>query len=180
MFGSARNAHATIDASLTVSSQDAGGGNFNYTLTLKNLATSTSPIETLWFSWVPGLDFMDVAPTAESGPTNWDIFVESGFYYAGYSIRWTTTTADLNPGGQMQFNFTSPITPVDLAGNDHFFGYYPELESYVYSQSIEGGNSEALIAEQIPEPSTVALVGFGTIAALIGISCRKLRFRNRK
>src|SRR6266404_1330974 len=53
-----RNAHATIDAAVTISSQDAGGGAFNYTLTLNNHAASTSPIETHWFSWILSLNYM--------------------------------------------------------------------------------------------------------------------------
>ncbi|HXI83211.1 MAG TPA: PEP-CTERM sorting domain-containing protein [Verrucomicrobiae bacterium] len=177
-----RDARATIDAAVTISSQDAGGGAFNYTLTLNNHSTSTSPIETLWFSWIPGLDFMSVSPTAETAPTGWDTFVETG-YYGGYSVRYTTTTAPLNPNGQLQFSFTSTVTSNELAGNDSVFGYYPELTTFLYSQSIEGGDSTSLLAQQVtavPEPSSIALVGFGIVAAAFGIGCRRLRFRSRK
>ncbi len=177
-----RNAHATIDAAVTISSQDAGGGAFNYTLTLNNHAASTSPIETLWFSWIPGLDFMSVGPTAETAPTGWDTFVETG-YYGGYSVRYTTTTAPLNPNGQLQFSFTSTVTSNELAGNDSVFGYYPELTTYLYSQSIEAGDVTSVLAQQVaavPEPSTLALVGLGTLVAALGIAGRRLCFRSRK
>jgi len=173
-----RNAHATIDASVTISS--TGTGPFNYTLTLNNLPTSTSPIETLWFSWVPGLDFMSAGPTSTTAPAGWGTYVESGSYYGGYSIQFTTTSAPLAPGNSLQFAFTSPVTPTELAGNDQIFGYYPELTTYLYSVSVESGVSEQVVAEQVPEPSTLALVGFGTAVAAFGIAWRKLRFRTQK
>jgi hypothetical protein len=179
-LASTRSAHAGIDANVTISSQDAGGGAFNYTLTLNNLSTSTDPIETLWFSWIPGLDFMSVGPTSETAPTGWTTFVESGDYYGGYSIQFTTTTAPLSPNASLQFAFTSTVTPTELAGNDSIFGYYPELTTYLYSQSVEGGDSESVLAQAIPEPSSLALVGFGTLAAALGIGYRRLRARMQK
>jgi len=173
-----RSAHANaIDATVTISS--AGTGPFNYTLTLNNLPTSTDPIETLWFAWVPGVDFMSAAPTSTTPPTGWGTYVESG-YYGGYSIRFTTTTAPLAPNGTLQFGFTSAVTPAELAGSDSVYHYYPELTTYLYSQSIEGGDSESLLAQQVPEPSTLALVTFGTVAAALGIGYRRLRSRIRK
>jgi len=44
---------------------------FNYTLTLNNSAASTANIETFWFSWVPGQDFMAVSPTNIVAPSGW-------------------------------------------------------------------------------------------------------------
>src|SRR5215472_4073585 len=58
-----------INATALISSQPAGGGLFNYTLTLNNLASSTSPIETFWFAWLPnGDNFLPSSPTSAQAP----------------------------------------------------------------------------------------------------------------
>jgi len=179
VFASTRAAHAAIDASVTISSQAAGGGVFDYTLTLNNLPDSTSSIESLWYSWIPGYDFMSSSPLSFSAPTGWTASAQHvTFYTDGYSAQYVTTTAALAPGGSLQFGFSSLVTPTELAGNDQVFHFYPEQTTYVYSISPEAGVSEALVAQTVPEPSTLTLVAFGTIAGLIGIVCRKLRRSN--
>jgi hypothetical protein len=175
-FVTTRSARAAIDANVTISSQAAGGGVFDYTLTLNNLADSTASIETLWFSWIPGYDFMSSAPLSFSAPSGWSGSSQHvTFYTDGYSAQYVTTSAALAPGNSLQFGFTSLVTPTELAGNDSIFHAYPEQTTYVYSVSPESGVSEALTAQTIPEPSSLALVAFGSIAGLIGVCSRKLR-----
>lgn len=184
LFVAAGSGHAAIDATVTISSQDAGGGVFNYTLTLNNLPTSTSPIETLWYSWIPGLDFMSAAPLSTSAPSGWTPSVQHTGSFDGYSIQYTTTTAPLDPNTSIQFGFSSTVTPAEVAGYSQVpyypFYYYLEDTTFLYSLSVESGDSQELIAETVPEPSTLALVGFGTIAGAIGIACRRFRPRIQK
>ncbi len=56
-------------ASGLISSQDLGGGEFDYTIKLTN--TGTNNLETFWFGWVPGQDFLPVSPTNIVSPANW-------------------------------------------------------------------------------------------------------------
>jgi hypothetical protein len=178
LLAAAGNVHATIDASIIVNTnQPAGGGLFNYTLTLNNLPDSTSQIETLWYSWIPGLDLMSSSPTSTSAPAGWTANIEhssGGYYGDGYSVQYTTSTAPLNPVGSLQFGFSSFVTPAELAGNDSVYGYYPEETTYLYSGGPEVGVSESLLAQAVPEPSSLALAALGAVAAF-GIACRKLR-----
>lgn len=180
----AGSVRAAIDATVTISSQDAGGGVFNYTLTLNNLPTSTSSIETLWYSWIPGLDFMSVAPSSTTAPTGWAGSVQHTGSIDGYSVQFTTTTAPLDPNTTIQFGFSSTVTPAELAGYSQVpyypFYYYLEDTTFLYSLSVESGDSQELIAETVPEPSTLALVAFGIVAGTIGIACRRLRPRIQK
>ena len=171
---------ASIDASVTISSVTAGGGVFDYTLTLNNLPTSTSSIETLWYSWIPGADFMSTNPISTFAPSGWAANVEHAGPSDGYSVQYTTSTAPLSPNGSLQFGFSSFITPTELAGHSPIFSIYLEDTTFLYSVSVESGNSEELTAETIPEPSTLALVALGTIAGVIGIVSRKLRSRISK
>jgi PEP-CTERM motif len=172
--------HAAIDGSVTISSQDAGGGIFNYTITLNNLPTSTSQIETLWYSWIPGVDFMSASPVSTFAPSGWAANIEhvnGGYYYPdGYSVQYTTTTAPLNPNGSLQFGFSSTVTPTELAGNDSVYGYYPENTTYLYSISVESGDSEQLVAQLVPEPSSLTLLALG-MATTLGIARRRPRSR---
>jgi hypothetical protein len=66
----ARRLLASITASAVISSTPTGA-NFNYNITLTNSASSTSPIGTFWFAWVPGKDFLGTSPISETAPTGW-------------------------------------------------------------------------------------------------------------
>src|SRR5258708_3991709 len=59
----------SILANAQISGQAAGGGGYNYTITLNNTAASTSPIGTFWYSWIPGEDFLPSSPTSVQPPT---------------------------------------------------------------------------------------------------------------
>src|SRR5271168_800242 len=52
------------------------GGVFQYTVSLQN--TGNTPIGTFWYSWVPGEDFMPVAPTNIVSPSGWKEIVTNG------------------------------------------------------------------------------------------------------
>jgi PEP-CTERM motif len=171
--------HAAMDADVTISSQAAGGGVFNYTLTLNNLPDSTDQIETLWFSWTPGLDFMSSGPLSISSPTGWlgsSQHTTSIYFNDGYSVQYYTTTAPLNPGGSLQFDFSSLVTPTEIAGNDSVYGYYPEVTTFLYSVSIESGDGEQVLAQMVPEPSSFALAALG-ITAAFGLMITRRKFR---
>src|SRR5262245_38588813 len=84
------------------------GANYDYTITLHN--TGTTNIESFWFAWLPGYDFLTSNPTITKTPTNWTTFIESG-YYGGYSIEFydNGTSSPLAAGQSTSlFQFASP------------------------------------------------------------------------
>jgi hypothetical protein len=162
-----------IIADAQISGQPAGGGLYSYTIMLNNSASSTSPISTFWYAWVPGSDFLPSSPASVQPPAGWGGSVQGGPYYGpygyyypdGYSIEFTTMTSPLAPGSSMSFAFVSSDSPAALAGNSPIFYYYPVGTSYVFSGVGESGNSGQFIVQSVPEPSALALL------AAAGVGC---------
>jgi hypothetical protein len=97
----------------------ADGANFDYTVTLTNSASSTSGIGTFWFAWKPGQDFLASSPISVTPPPGWtDKIMHSG-PSDGYSVQFVASNPidDVQPGGSMNFMFTSADTPAALNGN---------------------------------------------------------------
>jgi hypothetical protein len=177
----ARSASAgVINASATwTSALDGDGVNFDYTITLKNLSTSTDPIGTFWFSWTPGQDYMANSPLSESTPAGWAALVTHGGANDGYAIQWVaqSTPADLAPGSSLTFGFKSPESPAQLAGNSPFFAHPPEGTAFLYSGPPFTGDSARIVATPaaaVPEPSTVVL---GIVAGLAAFGYKQVKQR---
>ena len=131
------------------------GSSYNYDITIHN--TGTTSIDALWYSWIPGYDFMTVLPTNMSGPAGWTETAtrdSSPFLGAGdgYSVQYTggTLAAGATLGG---FLFTSTETPAQLAATSPIFPV-PTGESYVYSGAVEQSSFGTLIINPVPEPVT--------------------------
>ncbi len=172
-LGAASAAHAQIQADAQLTGQSAGGGLYTYNITLNNLGSSSSGIQTFWYSWVPGADFLPTSPVSVQAPAGWMSSVQGGPYYDpygyyypdGYSIEFTTSTTPLNPGSSLTFGFMSTDSPAALAGNSPIFTYYPVGTSYVFSGVGESGLGLQFLVQSVPEPSSLALL----TAASIGL-----------
>jgi hypothetical protein len=152
-FGTTHTLHAqTLSASGQLSGTGSNGA-FNYTLTLNNSDASTTNIETFWFSWVPGLNFMPVSPTDIGTPAGWTDQITHSGPGDGYAIQFVTSTAPLPPGGSLAFTFTSASSPTTMAGNSGFYSTTPIGTSFVYSGPPETGASEQFVVETVPGPS---------------------------
>jgi len=149
----------TIDANATISSIPVGL-NYDYTITLNNTASSTSPIETLWYAWVPGADFLPSSPITVQPPSGWSDAITGGSLGDGYGIEFFTTTTPLNPGNSFIFEFESADTPAQLAGNSPAHPGSPVGTSYVYS-GIVSGAAATFVVQPVPEPSSLALLLLG-------------------
>jgi hypothetical protein len=166
-----------IDGSAVISSKmDADGVHFDYSITLTNSSTSTDPIGTFWFSWVPGLDFMTNRPISETTPNGWGVQVTNGGPTDGFAIQWVAGSAavDIAPGGSLTFGFVSSETPAQLAGNSQFHPTFPEGTSFLYNGAPLTGDSEQITVSAVPEPSTLALSLVGGLGLL---ASRRLRRR---
>jgi hypothetical protein len=146
------------------------GANYDYTVTLHN--TGTTSIESFWFAWLPGYDFLTSNPTITKTPTNWTTFIESG-YYGGYSIEFydTGTSSPLAAGQSSNlFQFTSADSPAVLAHNDPIFGAYATTYSFVYqgvAESSPGAVIPSIPITTVPEPTSFVLAAIAAALLLV-------------
>jgi hypothetical protein len=122
---------AQIKASATITATQLNGTTYHYDLVLRNTGTTT--IGTLWFAWVPGLDFMPVAPANITSPASWAPTTTHTGPSDGYAILWVASPSALLPTGQtlVGFGFDSTMTPAQLAGFTSPPSY-PVLTTFVY------------------------------------------------
>jgi hypothetical protein len=166
----------TIQADATITATP-DGSNFDYTITLTNTSgPGNDGIATLWFSWVPGQDFMPSRPLSVTLPSGWKDVITHGNGNDGFAIQFDViTTADiLAPGGSLTFGFTSADSPAALMGNSPSHPDHPVLTSFVYSQGPLRGDGEQFTAAfaSVPEPSSLWL---GTCAVAGSLAAWRLR-----
>jgi hypothetical protein len=154
-------------------SGSGSGGTFNYTLTLNNSPGSTTNVETFWFSWVPGEDFMAVSPTNVGTPAGWTDNITHGAPGDGYAIQFVTSTTPLAPGGSLTFTFTSSSSPGTMAGDSPFYPGTPIGTSFVYSGGPFVGASDQFVVTTVPEPSSIMLLGLG-LFGLLALNWRRI------
>jgi hypothetical protein len=105
---------------------------YHYTIDLQN--TGTTNIGTLWYSWVPGQDFMGVAPTNLVAPTGWSATVTHSGVSDGYAVQYVNSSGLLAPGQVLRgFGFDSSETPAQMSGNSPDFPATPIGTSFIYS-----------------------------------------------
>jgi hypothetical protein len=149
------------------------GGSFDYVINLQNSASSTSPVGTFWYAWIPGGFFLPSNPSSITAPSGWSASAPS--LSGRFSIEFTANTpgAAILPGGSLNFSFTSIDTPATLAGPSAAPGNPPVGLSTLYSGDTPfSGNSLQFNVTPAPEPSSLALLA----ASLFGF----LFFARRK
>jgi hypothetical protein len=165
-LGLASTARAGDAASGAISSQALGGGEFDYTIKLTN--TGSNNLETFWFGWVPGEDFMPVSPTNIISPANWTANITGGGANDGFAIQWLTSgstpPAPLTPDSTLTFSFDSTATLAQLEANSVFHTTEPDLTAFVYSGAPFSDGGDQFVVAAAPEPSSLAL---GLVAAAV-------------
>jgi hypothetical protein len=148
----------------TISS--SGSGPYSYSLTFADSASSTSPIGSIWYSWVPGFLYLPGDPTTASAPTGWNAsIVGNSIQYSASSSTYYITAGSSLSG----FGYTATFSPATLASTAN------SEESVAYETgTIESGPGATFVVGVVPEPSTLALLGFGG-AFLLGLARRKTR-----
>ena len=162
LLASVHQSSAQIDANGAITSVPAGL-NYDYTITLNNTASSTSPIETLWYAWVPGQDFLPTSPISVQAPAGWNSTITGGGPGDGFAIEFFTSTAPLNPGNSLLFQFQSADTPAELAGNSPTHPTEPVGTSVLYAGAPLASSSATILVQPVPEPSAVALLALGGV-----------------
>ncbi len=154
-----------LDVSAVVSSAP-DGPNFDYKIVLTNSSSSTDSLETFWFAWVPGKDFMPTNPVSVTPPAGWTDNITNGGPTDGFAIQFLTTTAALAPGNALTFAFTSADTPAQIAGNSPFYPGTPVGTSFVYQNGPFSGDSDVFQVSAVPEPSSLVMSVIGGVALL--------------
>lgn len=159
---SAVSGHAQ-SASATISDVAAGGGNFDYTITLFN--TGTQSLNSFWYGWTDTGNNLPSDPTSAGNSLSWANDLD------GNSIMWENSTGTaLAPGHSATFTFVSSSSPTAITA-------LPSGESVAYvggidfSQGVSGDSTGAFSPTLVvPEPSSAALFGAGV--AIIGFGLR--------
>ena len=88
-FGQGQIASGTIIGS--------GSGPFSYSLTFSDGSGATSPIGSVWYSWIPGFFYLPSSPTGASAPTGWTATV------SGNSVQYVASSPayDIQPGNSL-------------------------------------------------------------------------------
>ena len=176
LAGIASSVQAAEIASATISSTQLDPTDWQYNLTLSD--PGTTDVGTFWFSWVPGEDFMGIAPTGVLSPTSWSDNITHGGASDGYAIQWVATPGDeLTPGNSLGgFQFDSTISPTAIEGNSPFYPTMPVLTSFTYQGAPFSDNGFQFVVQQAaaaPEPVD------GVLAALCAGVLVLMRKRRR-
>jgi len=153
-LGLSTSSYGQVLASSTISGvQDpVVSGEYDYTITL-TAQTGSVPIDSFWFAWTPGHDYLGSAPTSITGGDGWTGSASST------SIQFVDGTP-ITAGSSETFHFDNMDTPSQMATE------VGPAHSVAYAGGIFSTPSETIGVQAVPEPSvlsllTVSAVGFG-------------------
>ncbi len=154
-----RSLLTTINASAVISAAPTGA-DFNYSINLTNASTSDTGVGTFWFAWVPGKNFLATRPLSVTPPAGWTDTITHQGDGDGFAIQFVATSAanGIQPGGSLNFSFTSADTPASIVGNSAFESGTPAATSFVYPGapfSDAGHQFVATLASSTPPPPVV-------------------------
>jgi hypothetical protein len=143
----------------------AGSGPFSYNLTFSDGASATSPIGSVWYSWVPGFFYLPSTPTGASAPSGWTAAIFSN------SIQFTANSPanDIQPGNSLSgFSYQATFSPAQLAAAPN------SGVSVAYSAGLFSDGGDTFTVQAVPEPSSLGFLGVGVLGLALA-SGRKLR-----
>jgi hypothetical protein len=143
----------------------SGSGPYTYSLTFSDAAGATSPIGSVWYSWIPGQFYLPGVPTSASAPAGWTATVQSDSvqYVASSPANYITAGHSLSG-----FGYQATFTPAQLAAAPN------SGVSDAYSAGLFSDSGDIFTVQAVPEPAAQALMVSGA-AALALIGRRKLR-----
>jgi hypothetical protein len=162
LAGAAGAAFASETGTATIGATPLGGGEFQYNLALTNTSTDGSNIGTFWFSWIPGVDYMEAKPTSITAPTGW-IFPITGANNSsdGNAIEYYNIGGSgdqLTPGHTFNFSFDSTEPLSQILGPSSFDGHLVETTAFIYAGFPESDAGLEIQATAVPEPVTASML----------------------
>jgi hypothetical protein len=148
---------ANITASAVIT-EAPSGADFNYTITLTNSGSSTSPIGTFWYAWnLPNVNYLATSPVSVTPPSGWSDQITNAGPTDGFGIEYfaNSSASYLAPGASLTFKFTSADPPSSIAGNSPFYPGVPVNTSFVYPQGAfsDAGHEFVVATQGFPTPT---------------------------
>jgi hypothetical protein len=137
----------------------SGTGPYTYSLAFSDSSSATSPIGSIWYSWVPGSFYLPGTPTSASAPTGWTATVD------GHSVQYIASTAadDIMPGHSLSgFGYTAVFSPSQLAAAPN------SGTSVAYSGGLFSDAGNTFTVTLVPEPSSGLLMGVAASVWALG------------
>jgi hypothetical protein len=159
---------ANITASGVISST-SNSGNYDYSITLTNSASSSAAVGTFWYAWiaVPNEDFLATRPISVTPPAGWTDSITHSGSADGYAILYSASSPayDIQPGSSLDFNFTSADAPASVNGDSTYYPGTPAGTSFVYPAIPFSDSGHQFVVTPAPtlggpppSPTTLTLV----------------------
>jgi hypothetical protein len=155
-------------ATATISGGPAGGGNFDYTITLKNTGGLT--LNSFWYGWTLSGNNLPSSPSFATNSIGWASDL------SGTSIMWqnTTSASGLTPGSSATFSFltTDNLSAITTPPSGESVAY--TSDTIQFSQGVSGQSSPVFspVVVTAPEPSALGLFAAGL--PLLAVAYRRL------
>jgi hypothetical protein len=165
--GTALSIHAQGQIASGTISGSGSGPSYTYSLSFSDAPSSTSPIGSVWYAWVPGSFYLPGTPTSASAPSGWTATV------AANSVQFVASSPanDIAAGSTLSgFGYQATFSPAQLAAAAN------SGVSVAYSGGLfsDGGNLFTVQAVTVPEPSTLTLLVCGATGLYL-VGRRRLR-----
>ena len=151
----------------TISEVTGTGGNFDYTITLKN--TGTQNLNSFWYGWTLSGNNLPSNPSNAGNSLGWANVLDFN------SIQWQNTTgaSALAPGQSATFTFdsTSTLSAITTPPAGESVAY--TSDSIQFNQGVAGQSTPVFspTVASVPEPSTLSILAMGS--AILVISFRR-------
>ena len=170
--GTALSVHAQGQIASGTISSSGSGPSYTYSLSFSDAPSSTSPIGSVWYAWVPGSFYLPGTPTSASAPAGWTATVDAN------SVQFFANSAanDIAAGSTLSgFDYQANFSPAQLAAAAN------SGLSVAYAGGIETDAGYAFTVQPavVPEPSTLTLLVCGAIGLYLivrrrlPVGCRK-------